>query len=301
VNKKDYILKQLGRTDKKDLENYCITGIYHRLDRKDVRFNTQQLFRRSDNQIALADLYLPQINLIIEIDEDHHLKRQKEDSAREEEMIVRKLKAFEDVVTHQVEVKRIKNKASIEKINDQIEDIVNVIRNKIDELGNEFIPWNASYPNPKYYIEKGYIDTAERPSFMTLQDVSELFNKGYHGNQHAWFSGRKGSNIWVWCPRLSVNGETYNQATVNEITDDGQIIYEYWKDELENKGKIEDVIDGEQKDRTIRYTFAYFKDSSGESRYRFRGIFKLNKERTIKEQKRVWEKISDRVDLGEYH
>ena len=73
MDKKEYIANQLKRTFNKKYENYCITRIYHLLKRNDVQIITQQMFKRKeDGKIALADLYFPQINLSIEIDEPHH-------------------------------------------------------------------------------------------------------------------------------------------------------------------------------------------------------------------------------------
>ena len=76
MDKKEYIANQLKRTFNKKYENYCITRIYHLLKRNDVQIITQQMFKRKeDGKIALADLYFPQINLSIEIDEPHHFSQ----------------------------------------------------------------------------------------------------------------------------------------------------------------------------------------------------------------------------------
>ena len=34
--------------------------------------------------------------------------------------------------------------------------------------------------------------------------------------------------------------------------------------------------------------------------YRFKGIFEVDKEATVKEQKRVWRKVGNRVELKQY-
>ena len=73
MDKKEYIVNQLKRTYHKKYENYCITRIIHRLDNEYIQFITQQLFKRPDGKFALADLYFPQLNISVEIDEPHHL------------------------------------------------------------------------------------------------------------------------------------------------------------------------------------------------------------------------------------
>ena len=70
MDKIEYITNQFKKTFGKKYENYCITRIYHLLNRTDVQIITQQMFKRkNEKEIALADLYFPQINLSIEIDE----------------------------------------------------------------------------------------------------------------------------------------------------------------------------------------------------------------------------------------
>ena len=60
------------------------------------------------------------------------------------------------------------------------------------------------------------------------------------------------------------------------------------------------ILEGKEKDLTIRYVFTYYKDSSGMNMYRFKGIFEVDKEATVKEQKRVWRKVGNRVELKQY-
>ena len=69
MDKKEYIVNQLKRTFHKKYENYCITRIIHKLDNEYIQFITQQLFKRPDGKFALADLYFPQLNISVEIDE----------------------------------------------------------------------------------------------------------------------------------------------------------------------------------------------------------------------------------------
>ena len=87
MDKKEYIVNQLKRTFHKKYENYCITRIIHKLDNEYIQFITQQLFKRKGKKIALADLYLPQVNVQIEIDEGHHLEQASDDFERTNEVI----------------------------------------------------------------------------------------------------------------------------------------------------------------------------------------------------------------------
>ena len=53
--KKEYILAQLSRTNKKNYENYIITRIIHLLNDLDIKFVTQQYFKRPDGNFGLTD------------------------------------------------------------------------------------------------------------------------------------------------------------------------------------------------------------------------------------------------------
>ena len=65
-----YIIKQISKTNKKNYENFVVTRIWHGLNCLDVKFVTQQYFKRPDGY-ALTDMFFPQFDLHIEIDEPH--------------------------------------------------------------------------------------------------------------------------------------------------------------------------------------------------------------------------------------
>ena len=67
--KKEYLIKTLSRTKRKDYENYVIGAIWHRLNNLEIKPVSQQYVKRSDDKYALLDLYFPQINVGIECDE----------------------------------------------------------------------------------------------------------------------------------------------------------------------------------------------------------------------------------------
>ncbi len=87
TEKIDYITNQMKKTFGKKYENYCVNRIYSLINRNDVKIVTQQLFKRKGKKIALADLYFPQVNLWVEIDESHHLEQAVSDFERTNEVI----------------------------------------------------------------------------------------------------------------------------------------------------------------------------------------------------------------------
>ncbi len=82
MDKKEFTIRQISRTNKKNFENYVVTRILHKVDDPDVKFVTQQYVKRPDG-FALAELYVPQINLFIEVDEGQHRKTITADEIRD--------------------------------------------------------------------------------------------------------------------------------------------------------------------------------------------------------------------------
>jgi len=298
---KNYIILQLGRTNKKNYENYCITRIYHLLNRSDIQFITQQMLKRNNSKIALADLYLPQLDVWVEIDEGHHLNQEEEDEKRTNEVLIieNKKKHFEEIIHVKNKPYRIKiTNKTLEEINEQIDTIVHNIKNKIRNLEDQklFTPWKALYEKPSYYIKKGYLKLSDRQAFRTIQEVSELFNKGYKGTQRAWFKDKPNSKITVWCPKLKFEKSDKGEFD-NFISPDGKTIYE---SKSTNEFNYKEFIDKYNEGYTTRYVFAKFKDSSGRNMYRFRGVFELDLKQTKDLKKVVWRRIGEQINLSEY-
>lgn len=306
MDKKEYIVNQLKKTYGKKYENYCITRIITKLDNINLQFVTQKMFRRSDGKIALADLYFPQVNVWVEIDESQHINNLELDEIRTYEVvennIQRKLRNLEEIIYIGVnEPERIKVfdkdfNISIEDINKRIDEIVLLINNKIKKLGKDFIPWTGVEKLPEYFINKGNIDIYDDVKFKTIQDVSELFNKGYRGMQLAYF--KVNENTFVWCPKLRLNDTDFKKSRyINEISDDGKYIYE--SSLVDNDRFVNDVINSNE----VRYIFPKYMDECGQFMYRYAGIYKLDKKsmKRLGLKKRVWVRdYNNNIDISKY-
>lgn len=305
MDKKEYITNQFRKTFGKKYENYCVTRIYHLLNRLDVQIITQQLFKRENGRIALADLYFPQIKLVVEVDEWQHQREwNKKDDIERTESIEKEINNLSDILSFEPEVLRIDVTQSIEEINARIDEIVNIINKKIEQLKDEFVPWTNEIREPKYYINKMYISNEDNVEFRTVQEVSELFNKGYKGNQHIYFRTST-PNEYVCCPKLQLEGDSGNQFKnnpyINTITSDKMYIFEY---RVNNPiDFVEDMIKWHLGE--VRILFPKYKNEAGSMMYRFRGVYILDvdaSKRTLKDGKNriVWKKILDTIDLSKY-
>lgn len=302
MDKKEYIVNQLKRTYGKKYENYCITRIINKLDNLNVQFVTQQLFKRSDGKFAYADLFFPQLNISIEIDESHHLNQNEEDAQRTKDIIETDKKiretytGLEDIILDPIEEYRISANYmnTIEEINENIDNIVKVLQQKISKMGNNFIPWKSVYDNASYFLDRGYIDKCDNAKFQTIDDIGKLFNinkvpMGYkiHG-----YVPILNNSEYIWCPilKLSDNEKILNN-TENTISNKGKYIFEYFK---KNNDK---EVKKELNKNTKRYVFVKYKDEIGNISYKFIGIYILDKEKTLKENIRVWKRVETRINF----
>lgn len=94
-------------------------------------------------------------------------------------------------------------------------------------------------------------------------------------------------NEIVWCPNSA------HRIWCNELSEDGLEIREYNKNEQVRKDHVERYLSGNQR----RVTFFREEDELGFRFYRFVGVFELNKDKSEKENKCVWERISDYYQL----
>lgn len=271
-DKKNYIVSQLKRTHNKKYENYVITRIWHLINDLSIKIITQQYIVRP-NGYALADLYFPQFNLIVEVDEGHHLGNKLNDSIRDRDVV--------NAVNFKIY--RIDTNYSIDYIHSQVGKLIDYIN---EEKKKGFIKrdYEKEFDN-KQYIEKGYIDVNDNAVFRTQKDVYNCFGFNYNSNvQRSCINHKYIDNVSIWNPKLYEHGEWHNEITIDE-----NIIYENNKDYYKNKKAIDDWINSK---RNVRYVFAQSRDNLGRILYRFKGEYRLNKKKTLEFQKAVWERIN---------
>ncbi len=307
TEKIDYITNQMKKTFGKKYENYCVNRIYSLINRNDVKIVTQQLFKRRGKKIALADLYLPQVNVWVEIDESHHFDQVESDLRRTNEVIEenkvsseakKKYDALEEVINVELEepFRIVVYNRSLEDINNQIDEIVNEIKSRIEKLGQDFIPWDKVNSSPVEFIKKGIISVQDNAKFRTIDDIGKLFNFDkvpFNQKLHGYINIR--NNEYFWCPTVKINGDECNDNSwENEISDDGLYIFENQKERKD--GYLESVI----QEKPIRYIFTKYKDETGTMIYKFKGIFELDEEQSKNRNIRIWKRVSTEIDLRKF-
>lgn len=264
MGKTDYILRSLSKISKKRWEHYTINRIYHLLNDPEIEFVCQQCIRKNDRKIYLADLFLPQLNLYLEIDEGHHNSEQSQiDDA------IRRLDITE--ATGFQEERIPASGVTIDALNINIDIFVELVRKRKSEIvaNGRFHAWD--YDN-KYSAERhiaaGSMSVGPHAIFRYHKDALSCFgySKGHH-QSGSWnlptdvcdaigLSGK----CMVWFPKLYEQKE-WNNA----LSPDGTIITEINKDPH--------YVYTEKWDRRI--VMAHSRDELNRTFYRFLGIFKV--------------------------
>ncbi len=276
MEKLNFITRQLARAEKKRFENYVITRIWHRLDDMTIKFVTQQYVIRPDGR-ALTDMYFPQFKIHIEVDERHHLNQQEKDQLRDSDII--------NATNH--DLRHIDTTIGIDKLNERIEEVINIIREAKLSLHN-FIPWNIeSEQNPQTYINNGFIDIADNVAFTHSYLAANCFGHNYKGFQRGATQHPNENNKLIWFPKLYKNDDWDNS-----ISDDGKKIFELCENLAKNKSHVDNIVNGKIHNRIV---FARVKSPLGDVMYRFKGEFKLDLKTSNSEDGLVWQKIENRV------
>jgi len=277
---KEYYIRQISRTHNKGYENYVITRVITLLDDPTLKFVTQQAVkRRESGKRALTDLYFPQIDLHIEIDEGYHKAQREKDVERDADIV--------SVTSH--DIRRIDASASLPDIHKQIYAVVADIRKRLQDRKNDrsFIPWDIEKEfDPAYYTQKGYIDIADKVAFRKMADACNCFGHSYTGYQRGSAVHLYESDARLWFPKLYENEDWDNQ-----ISDDDRTI-------TERKKKIDAVpmrFDEIPWNGKRIFVFAHALDSLGKALYRFKGVFRFDMEETKKANVRTYRRIETRV------
>ena len=292
MKKDEFITKSLAKLTHKRWELFVVSRIIHSILEEGIEFVCQQYVRLPQGGRALTDIYFPQFDLHLEVDEPPHDKSEskKRDDLREQDII--------DATYHTIERIKISSNTS----RDCGESILIDVARKTDKIieglllkkfemirANEFEPWNFERKfDPWLYIDRGFIDVKDNVRFRRQVDALKCF--GFSKSVH-----RKGSwpinasgETHVWFPRL-----VEHRDWSNSLSDDGMVITE--------RRTSGGLIHNGHADRypvswgTNRITFAKVKDDLGNVMYRFIGVFCLDEEQSTS-RLGVFRRIQTRVN-----
>lgn len=282
--KLDYITRMLSKISHKRLESYVIHRIWNAIDNADIHFVFQQYVVRKEGKYALADLYLPQLNIVVEINEPAHYKNQEADKIRNTEISeyaeVKVIDCYNVVNGNAVS-------CSLAELNRRTDKVIEFIRKRIKET--PIIPWKGA-DTTEEIRQRGILRVEDNVSLNTIDDIAAVFGTK---PKHRGFLRASGVSVpWktnetVWWPNTS------HSKWCNELSPDKLTITEYPKEESQRHGHMKSHLNRREK----RITFLKYTDWLGMNTYRFVGVFEISKEKSIKENKCVWERISDAYKL----
>ena len=298
--KLEYMERLFAKISKKKTESYAISRIWHQLDDDRVKFVVQQYVRIDKDKYALADLYLPKLNIFIEINEPFHENNIERDKLRNEKIMDITHSELCTIVcgtkTKDQDGKEVIHWKPLDEIHRQITEVVSLIKQRISELGENFKPWDdVSTLSVEYHRNKGYLRVEDNECLRTVDDVAAVFgtkpkHRGFLRTSGAGVPNKKGWIIW-W-------PNTNHTRWCNELSPDGMYIYEYPTKENKSVTQVDHLKQWLAAPEETRVTFLRSEDDLGFCFYRFVGVFRLNKEKSVQENKCVWERVSDTYQLN---
>lgn len=225
---------------------------------------TQQFVRFTNGKYALLDLYFPQLNFGIEIDEAHHLNNHYKDQERERS-VEEVLSAYD--VSKAFILRRIKAYVDIDLIHLEIDKIVEEIKQTIQQQNN-FQKWTLSKPKYKDNQEVN-LSVYDHTRYQSILEIAHLLGKNYKGIQKAYF--KIIDNVYAWCPQLSIE----TSGNVHSLGKHGWLNYlsEDWNKIYESRLETHKIKPLGQQENHFRITFVKGRDQFGKLNYRFIGVY----------------------------
>lgn len=260
------------RTKGKKYENFIINAIYTKVGNPNLMPVTQQYVRNPNDsrKYYLLDLYFPQINFGVEIDEGQHIADEHQKLDKERTEAIKSAIGYDEVRIPIVDEQTGK-KRSYAEISNDIDLVVQKIKQKIDEQGG--IKWIT---NEERKLSLGIVKNGHGvfniEQDITYRSITEIYNicGGCRGTGKDAKSLQKGfyrlnNKFYLWVPTLTVDDNSGNSRYRNYLNEDGTIITEH-NDKPQGWESYPDDSD--------RVVFMRMKDIYGRPCIRFIGVFR---------------------------
>ncbi len=285
MTKLEYIARSLSRGTSKKYETYVVNAIYHRINDPQLEIVTQKHVA-AENKSYYIDLYLPQFNLAIEVDEWQHAGAQHGASDKRRELDIIEESARKSVGGRSQVGRRKAHDVTLDELNKQIDDTVNVIKAEISRRGK--LEWLYGAEKTEMIKKRGTITTTD--CFETNRDIINIvYGKNLKGYQRAGYKD-------LWFPVISecdpkTHTITSRAGWINYFHPKTQtIIYEKSNDPVKQEDKKRAAVTDAANKKT-RIVFIKEKDEYGTYIKRFAGVFVAGGW-DEKEQAEIW-KLKD--------
>lgn len=298
------------RTKGKKYENYVVNAIYTKINNPELMPVTQQYVKnpKDSRHYYLLDLYFPQLNYGIEVDEGQHegSEHQRKDKEREKNI-------FSAIECEEGRIKICqkdgKTLRSFEDITEQIDREVEKINAMI---GNRELKWKDNEELKEEVFKRGYFDINDDVVYRNFLDVYNLITgKGDKGNYKG---GRLlNNNYYLWVPQLSIKLDDgsiikANEKWENYLNEDHTKINER---DVTNKKNLKNGVESEcyrhlPLKKQLEYiskriVFMKMKDRFNKNVVKFIGVFKFTHAEVQKDGGcvRYYERVSTQVNIAD--
>ena len=271
MSKADYVTNSLSKIKHKKWELYVISRVIHLLDDLEIEFVCQQHILLENGDRRLADIFFPQFNLYLEVNERPHAQKENRDLDEIRRLeILQAIGAKEHKIHTYIQKDEEVSDIKLLELNRKVDRFVNDLRHeKKKHLDTgEFEPWDPENKyDPQRFIDLGYLDVRDNPCFLNQRDALRCFGytKGHY--QRGTWRHPHWIDKQVWFPRFVEHGVWSNvlsgdEATITETLLDTSILDRH-----------------KDTDQSLRkYTFAKTRDRLGKTLYRFVGEFAFDRE-----------------------
>lgn len=266
----DYRARLIHSIRSKQYEAYAISRIVHRLDDPEIELVTQQAVRLRDRSLALLDLYLPQFDIGVEVDELHHLAPRNAESDRVREQ---KILDVVDLDITRLAVGDAADRLAFQAAIDAFVDDIRARKVVAIERGS-FVPFvYGNRHDPEHWIGKGQLSTGDDIKMPRTHFVTALFGANHRGFQSAgyWI----GEDLMLWMPVLRQEHVAARADWENVLSDSEDTITER---QLPGSSGGTHDYSGYR-----RVVFARFRDPVlADTYYRFLGVYELVEQTTAR-------------------
>lgn len=305
MEKLEHLALMLNRRTKgKKYENFVINSIYTKISNPDLIPITQQYVKNPNysntnrKKYYLLDLYFPQLEYGIEVDESHHLA--------EDNILLDEIRAEDVLSAIQCEEGRIAifnsdgTPKTYDEVNAQICEQVNYIKKLIslkEKKDGKCISWENNEQRKKNVIEKGIFSITDDVDY---EGVTEIYNLLGHNVENLGRCFVKlNSSYKLWVPYLAIKLDDGTVKTKNgwenTLSEDKSTIYEIVGDM--EKCDTKNIPDGDWHD-TNRVIFMHIRDSFGMDRVKFLGVYSPSSLKTNNGiQTRTYKRISTEIKI----
>ena len=282
------------RTKRKAYENFIVNAIYTKIGNPELMPVTQQYVKNPNDSRGyyLLDLYFPQINFGVEIDEGYHCNEanQLKDEEREE-AIKSAIECDEERIA--IFAKGVDGdwrKRSYDEICKDIDRIVVLIKERIATIPGG-LKWHTNEEKISAVKERGVFDVKDDVNYRTITDIynicggSRRSGKEVNSLQRAYL--KLNDNYHLWVPTLAIktdNGDYLSKHNYHNLLNEDKTIIEERSLETpfaESKGcATPQACNGCTKcetPQTYRVVFLRALDIFGKPSIKFIGVFKLHR------------------------